>query len=591
MKGFFKSVLATVVGLFLFFIIMGFFLVISMVGMIASGEQTKSVRDNSVLVLNLTGVMEERAENDFMSQLTGNFSGQLGLDDILSAIKKAKDNEKIKGIYIEAGAFAPDSYASMQAIRRALTDFKKSGKWIVAYADTYTQGTYYLASAADKVWLNPQGMLDWHGLAAQKVYFKDVLAKVGVKMQIAKVGSYKSAVEIFTGDKMSDADREQTEAYINGIWQNVTKDVAASRKLSVEQLNAYADSLITFNDTKDMLKLKLVDALLYTDQVKTEVKKLLKIENDERIHQLSINDMKNVKGKSKEGEEIAVYYAYGDIVDGAAGGGFGNQEHQIDAQVVCKDLQKLMDDDDVKAVVMRINSGGGSAYASEQIWHALMEMKKKKPVVVSMGGMAASGGYYISAPANWIVAEPTTLTGSIGIFGMFPDASELLTQKIGLKYDEVKTNKFSTFGAQNRPISAEEMAYLEAYIERGYQLFRQRVAQGRKMTTDQVEKIAQGHVWIGQDALGIKLVDQLGGLDAAVAKAASLAKLQEYHTNSYPAPADWMDQLLNETKGGNYLDEELQATLGEYYQPIMLMKQIRQMNPIQTRLPYYIYIR
>lgn len=299
MKGFFKSVLATVVGLFLFFIIMGFFLVISMVGMIASGEQTKSVRDNSVLVLNLTGVMEERAENDFMSQLTGNFSGQLGLDDILSAIKKAKDNEKIKGIYIEAGAFAPDSYASMQAIRRALTDFKKSGKWIVAYADTYTQGTYYLASAADKVWLNPQGMLDWHGLAAQKVYFKDVLAKVGVKMQIAKVGSYKSAVEIFTGDKMSDADREQTEAYINGIWQNVTKDVAASRKLSVEQLNTYADSLITFNDTKDMLKLKLVDALLYTDQVKTEVKKLLKIENDERIHQLSINDMKNVKDKSK----------------------------------------------------------------------------------------------------------------------------------------------------------------------------------------------------------------------------------------------------------------------------------------------------
>ena len=590
MKGFFKSVLATIVGIFLFMLIMGFFTFISLVGMIASGEQTKGVRDNSVLVLNMTGTMEERAEEDLLSQLRGNVTQQLGLDDILSAISKAKDNERIKGIYIEAGAFIPDSYASLQAIRKALADFKKSGKWVVAYGDAYTQGLYYLSSVADKVWVNPQGIIDWHGIGAQKVYFKDMMEKVGVKMQVAKVGSYKSAVEIFTADKMSDADREQTEAYINGIWKNVTKDVAASRHLSEATLNAYADSLVTFVDTKELVKLKLADALLYTDQVKGEIKKMLKMEPDDDIHQLTIDDMKRVKSKEKEGEQIAVYYAFGSIVDNAVGG-MSSQGHQIVGTEVCQDLEKLMNDDDVKAVVFRINSGGGSAYASEQIWHQIMELKKKKPVVVSMGGMAASGGYYISAPANWIVAEPTTLTGSIGIFGMFPDPSELLTQKLGLKFDYAATNKYSTFGANGRPISADEMSHIEAYVDRGYKLFRQRVAEGRKMTTDQVEQIAQGHVWLGQDALRIKLVDQLGGLNEAVAKAAQLAKLTEYHCESYPAPKGFMEQLLDKGSAGSYLDEQLQLTLGEYYQPFMFMKNIQKQNPIQARIPYYIYIR
>lgn len=590
MKGFFKSVLATIVGIFLFMLIMGFFTFISLVGMIASGEQTKGVRDNSVLVLNMTGTMEERAEEDLLSQLRGNVTQQLGLDDILSAISKAKDNERIKGIYIEAGAFIPDSYASLQAIRKALADFKKSGKWVVAYGDAYTQGLYYLSSVADKVWVNPQGIIDWHGIGAQKVYFKDMMEKVGVKMQVAKVGSYKSAVEIFTADKMSDADREQTEAYINGIWKNVTKDVAASRHLSEATLNAYADSLVTFADTKELVKLKLADALLYTDQVKGEIKKMLKMEPDDEIHQLTIDDMKRVKSKEKEGEQIAVYYAFGSIVDNAVGG-MSSQDHQIVGTEVCQDLEKLMNDDDVKAVVFRINSGGGSAYASEQIWHQIMELKKKKPVVVSMGGMAASGGYYISAPANWIVAEPTTLTGSIGIFGMFPDPSELLTQKLGLKFDYAATNKYSTFGANGRPISADEMSHIEAYVDRGYKLFLQRVAEGRKMTTDQVEQIAQGHVWLGQDALRIKLVDQLGGLNEAVAKAAQLAKLTEYHCESYPAPKGFMEQLLDKGSAGSYLDEQLQLTLGEYYQPFMFMKNMQKQDPIQARIPYYIYIR
>lgn len=590
MKDFLKNVLATVVGIFLFMAVTGLFMVMSIIGMVASGEQTKSVKDNSVLVMNLSGILAERGESNPLSEFMGNSNQSLGLDDMLAAIKKAKSNDKIKGIYIEAGAFSPDSYASLQALRRALSDFRKSGKWIVAYADTYTQGSYYLASVADHVWLNPQGQVDWHGLAAQKMYFKGLMEKFGVKMQVAKVGSYKSAVEQFINDKMSDADREQTEAYINGIWQQVTTDVAASRKLTQATLNEYADSLITLSDSKQFVTAKLVDKLLYTDQVKAEVKKLLDIDEDDDINQLSIGDMKNVKDKDRDGEEIAVYYAYGNIVDGNAGGQF-SREHVIDAQVVCKDLEELMDDDDVKAVVLRINSGGGSAYASEQIWHQIMELKKKKPVVVSMGGMAASGGYYISAPANWIIAEPTTLTGSIGIFGMFPDMSGLLTDKLGLRFDEVKTNKYSALGTNARPFTADEMAHLESYIDRGYKLFRQRVADGRKLTTEQVEAIAQGHVWLGKDALSIRLVDQLGSLDDAVAKAAKLAKLDEYHTNAYPGKQDWFDSFMNEASNGNYLDEQLRLGLGVLYEPFLLMRTINSQDAIQARVPYYINIR
>ena len=591
MKDFFKYVLATVVGMLLFSIVMGVFMVMSMVGIVASGEQTKSIKDNSVLVLNLSGTLDERAQADPMAFIKGENTEATGLDDMLTAIRKAKTNDKVKGIYIEAGAFAADSYASLQAVRKALADFRSSGKWIVAYSDSYSQSTYYLASVANKVWVNPQGMIDWHGLASQKIYLKDLLEKVGVKMQVTKVGKYKSAVEMFTVDKMSDADREQTEAYINGIWNNVVNDVAASRHLTASQLNTYADSLITLAPATELVKMKMADQLLYTDQVKAEVKKLLKIDQKDEIYQLSVSDMANVKDERKEGDQVAVYYAFGDIVDGAAAGPTSLNESVIDAQKVCRDLEKLANDDDVKAVVVRVNSGGGSAYASEQIWHQVSELKKKKPVVVSMGGMAASGGYYMSAAANWIVAEPTTLTGSIGIFGMFPDISNLMTNKLSLHFDIAKTNKYSDFGTQSRAFNADELAHLGTYIDRGYKLFRKRVADGRHMSEAQVEQIAQGHVWLGQDALKIKLVDQLGGLNEAVSKAAALAKLDKYHTASYPAPAGWSEMLLDRMQSGNYLDEQMKAALGEYYEPMMVVRNLSNRNPIQARLPFYIYIR
>lgn len=588
MKQFFKFVFASFFGMMLFSIVTGFFALCGIVGMITSQDATKEPEENSVLVLNLSGQLSERSDNNFLSQLQGTQVNSLGLDNMIEGIKKAKDNDNIKGIYIEAGAFAADSYASMQALRNALLDFKKSRKWIISYADTYTQGTYYLSSVADKVYLNPQGQIDWHGLASEPVFIKDLLAKFGVKMQVVKVGAYKSATEMFTGDKMSDANREQTSAYLNSIWGNITKEVGASRGLSVAQLNAYADSMITFADPQEYVKLKLVDGLLYTDQIKTVVKKQLGIDSDDDIEQVTIADMVNTEAKDQgdENNKVAVYYAYGDIVDGAVGGLF-SQGHQIDAQVVCKDLADLAKDKDIKAVVIRINSGGGSAYASEQIWHQIMEMKKLKPVVVSMGGMAASGGYYMSAPANWIVAEPTTITGSIGIFGMFPDVSNLFREKLGLKFDEVKTNKYADFGTRARPFTEEEMSYLSQYVNRGYKLFRHRVAEGRKMTDNQVEKIAQGHVFTGQDAQKIGLVDQLGGLDVAVAKAAQLAKLPNYRTSAYPEADDVLDQILKQVKPDTYLSDELRANLGDYYEPFTLLKTINQQSAIQARLPFY----
>lgn len=589
MKDFFKHTLATIAGLFIFSIIVIIIGVMSLVGMVSAGEATKTVADKSVLVLNLSGELQEQSEDNVFQQFAGTPFGNLGLEKILSAIKKAKSNDKIKGIYIEAGALGAD-FASLQEIRNALLDFKKSHKWIIAYADTYTQGTYYVASAANEIYLNPQGMITWHGLSAQPIFIKDLLAKVGIRMQVLKVGKYKSATEMFTGDKMSDANREQTTAYLTSLWSNVCKAVSESRKISIDSLNTYADRLVMFEDARQLVKYKMVDGLLYTDQIKKKIKQLLHIDDDKDINQISIADMSDVKEKLK-GKEIAVYYAYGDIVDSPITGGLLGSKHQIVAQDVCKDLADLMEDDDVKAVVIRINTGGGSAYASEQLWHQIEMLKRKKPVVVSMGGVTASGGYYMSCNANWIVAQPTTITGSIGIFGIVPDRSQLLTQKLGIKFDEVKTNRNATFGTSARPMNAAELGYMQAYIDRGYKLFRRRVADGRHLSTAQVEQVAQGHVFTGEAAKQLKLIDQLGGIDAAVAKAAQLAKLSEYHTHTYPAPIDWFEQLFNTFGGGNYLDGKMRAALGDYYEPVILLKQMNQLDALQARLPFFLNIK
>ena len=591
MKDFLKYVLATVTGIILLTVVMGILATISLVGVAASSASSTKVEENSVFVLNLTGVTEERSQDDPSSLLFGDDDMSLGLDEIIDAIHKAKDNEDIKGIYIEAGVFGADSPASLHAIREALLDFKKSGKWIVTYGDSYTQSTYYLCSVADKIFLNPQGMVDWHGLAAQPYFLKDMLAKFGVKYQLAKVGKYKSAPETMTADKMSEPNREQVTAYMTGIWKVMLDDVSKSRKISVDSLNAYADRFLAFSDQQQLIKMKMVDKLMYTDEVKGEIKKLLKLDKEKAINQLTLSDMKNVKGKKEEGDQVAVYYAFGEIVDSEEGSLLSSGQ-SIVANKVCKDLEKLMEDEDVKAVVLRVNSPGGSAYASEQIWHSVSQLKAKKPVVVSMGGYAASGGYYISCPANYIYAEPTTITGSIGIFGMFPDFSGLLTEKLGVKFDEVKTNKNAGFGTMARPFNAEELAMLDQYIGRGYELFRKRVADGRHQKVEAIEEVAQGRVWLGNDALKIKLVDAIGSLDDAIVKAAKLAKLEEYHATSYPAPAGWFESLLDKaTNKGNYLDEQVREAMGDYYDAFVYLKNINHQSAIQARLPYFIEIK
>jgi len=588
MKDFFKNVFATFVGLFLFVLVTLLLGFVCIFGMVLSSESTTEIKNNSVLVINLSGPLNERTEENVITKFVGKTANETSLEDVLSGIEKAKADKNIKGIYLEAGVFVPNSYAALQEIRDALIDFKKSNKWIVAYGDSYTQGTYYLASVANDVYLNPQGMLDWHGLSTQRIYLKDMLAKFGVKVQVSKVGTYKSATEMFTGDKMSDADRQQTSAYLNGIWKYLLKGVGESRNIPIAKLNEYADSVITFANPTDYLKMKLIDKLLYTDQVRNEIKKRLGIASGEDINQVSLADLKTVKA-DKNGNEIAVYYAYGDIVD-APVSGTSLSQHNIVGKDVCKDLKELMDDDDVKAVVIRVNSGGGSAFASEQMWHQIMELKKVKPVVVSMGGYAASGGYYMSVPANWIVAEPTTITGSIGIFGMFPDFSGLASEKLGIKFDEVKTNKNGTFLSPMRPLTPDEMRMLQVYIDRGYNTFKDRVAQGRKLTMQQVETIAQGHVYTGEDALKIKLVDELGGLDKAVQKAVQLAKIKDYYTKNYPAPVNWLDQIFGDYVQDNYLSEQLHSSLGMLYQPFSILRTLNQQSAIQARIPYFINI-
>lgn len=592
MKDFIKNVLATMVGMFGFFIVMGVIGMMSIIGMIASGNAAQNVEKNSVFVLNLSGTISEQGSENPLSMFTGDNSLNSGLNDILSSIKKAKANDDIKGIYIEAGALAAN-YATLQEIRNALADFRKSGKWIVAYGDFYTQGAYYVASVADKVYINPKGIVDWHGIGAQTMFYKDFMAKFGVKWEVVKVGTFKSATETFTEEKMSDANRLQTKTFIDGTWRNVCDAVSKSRGISVDSLNSYADSYLALQATETLMKAKMVDGMMYGDQVKDAVKKMMKLEKDDDISQLTLNDMLNVKDGKVEGSEIAVYYAEGDIVqDPKAATMFGNNNY-IASRKVCKDLEDLMNDDNVKAVVVRINSGGGDAYASEQMWHQMSELRKVKPVVVSMGDYAASGAYYMSAPASWIVAQPNTLTGSIGIFAVIPDFSGLVTSKLGVRFDEVKTNRNSTFGnLMARPFNAEEKAMLQASVNRGYSLFRQRVAEGRRLPVESVEKIAQGRVWLATDALNIKLVDQLGGIDDAVKKAAELAKLKDYYTSDYPAAASWMDAMLNSmSSSGTYLDEQLRQTLGDFYQPFTMLRSIDKREAIQARIPYAISIK
>lgn len=594
MEQFFKSVAATIVGIFAFGVIMIIFGFICLFGMVASSSGTPSLLDNSVMILKLQGEISDKAEEDWLGEITGNQFNQLGMNKILSAIHKAKKEDNVKGIYLETGILQTD-YATLQEIRGALADFKKSGKWIIAYGDNFSQGGYYLSSVANKVYVNPEGNIDWHGIASQTQYIKDVAAKFGVHFTVVKVGKYKSFTEMYTEDKMSDANREQVSRYINGLWQQILTEVSASRNINKDSLNHYADGIMAFEDSQLLKSRKLVDGFCYYDEIRDVVKKQLGLKSDEKIHQASMDDVNAaVEDSNALGDQIAIYYCQGNIVSAASSSLYGSGQEIVSKQVI-KDLQELGDDDNIKAVVLRINSGGGEAYASEQLWRAVSMLNKKKPVVVSMGGMTASGAYYMSMGARYVMAQPTTLTGSIGIFGALPDWSDLMTQKLGFKYDEVKTNRHSSYGTagSTRHWTPEEIGILQANVNRGYALFRKRVADGRKLPVEQVEQIAQGRVWLGTDAKSIKLVDGLGNLNDAIAKAAQLAKISDYGTQEYPASADWMDQLLDRVSGtsGSYLDEQLRLTLGDLYKPFMTIRNMKEKEPVQATLPFMLNIQ
>ena len=548
-----------------------------------------------MFVIKMNGIVSERSEED--SPLNGLLGvselSNMGLDDMIASIRKAKSNDDIKGIYLEGGALSFDAPASAQQLRDALKDFKQSGKWIVAYADQYYQAAYYVASVADNIYLNDHGMINFTGLGGKGEYYKGLYDKLGIKYQVAKVGKYKSYVESNTLTGMSEYDREQRTAYLTGIWNYWLKDIAESRKVKAESLNQLAnDSIMAFADTKDYVTAKLIDKVLFPEEIKAEIKSRLKLDKDDDIQQLTLSDMLNVKSDKKDdGDKVAVYYAYGNIVDSETMNLLSGGDHSIVGKTTAEDLRKLADDDDVKAVVFRVNSGGGSAVASEQIRHAIKLLKAKKPVVVSMGGVAASGGYWISSPANYIVAEPTTITGSIGIFGLIPNFSGLVTDKLGVTFDGVTTNKFTDYetdlilGKDN----AEIMKYMQTYVDHGYQQFLDIVSEGRGMKPAQVDSIAQGRVWLASDALKIKLVDQLGSLDDAVKKAAELAKLKEYYTETYPGKGSWLDTFMPKENRGTYLDgklqEELKVFLGDLYEPLMEIRQtVKDGSHMQARM-------
>lgn len=590
MKQFLKYVCATVVGLLITLCIFTVICFTIIVGVTASSDSTV-ISEGSVLVVKLNGDIVEHVGEGSVDRMMGVMPSSQGVDDIVMAIDAAAKEPNIKGIYVESGQMLSD-YSALREIRNALLRFKTSKKWVVSYGDSYTQGTYYVCSAADKVWMNPEGTLDIHGLAAQPMYVKDLLDKFGVKMTVIKVGTYKSATEQYTESQMSDANREQVTRYIGSLWTTVTTEIGKSRGISAEAINKYADNVTMAQPAELLIKQRLIDKTMYANEVKAEIKKLLKQDADEDIKQVSCTELATktrTDNESATGDKIAIYYAEGSIVQSSEAGLLFSGGQSIVSKDMVKDLDKLAKDDNVKAVVIRVNSGGGDSFASEEIWHSVATLKAKKPVVISMSGAAASGAYYFSAPASWIVAQPTTITGSIGIFGVFPDMTRLYKEKLGLTFDNVKTNKHADMSLlqRARPFDAEEEALLQQYINRGYELFCKRVSDGRKMPVAKVKEIAEGRVWIAGDAKKLKLVDEIGGMPEAVKKAAELAKVKKYVATAYPTPPTLLEQLLDKATGnGNNLDEQMKSTLGTLYEPFCIIKSLETQNPIQARCEY-----
>ena len=580
MKSFFKYLFATILGLFIFSIIW-VVIFFGIIGAAMSGSKEVKISDDSVFELKLEGILVERHKNDVISSFASEINSsvsEIALDDIMASIDKATDNDNIKGIYLHIGDFSA-SVASLQEIYKGLEKFKKTGRFIVAYADSYGNGTYYLSSIADKVYMNPSGTLALTGINISTVFFKDLLSKIGVEVQIFKVGTFKSAVEPFTQTSMSEANRLQLTTFINSIWTEITKTIARDRGISDTEVNLYADSGLFLDDAQTAVQHKLIDSLVYSSDMKEIIEKLV----DKDYNTLTINNMKLVaRNKEYSKNRIAIVYAVGEI-DGS------NKNDGIDSEDISEDLLDIADNDKIKAVVLRINSPGGSAYGSEQIWKAVSVVKSKKPIVVSMGDYAASGGYYIACNTDRIFAQPTTLTGSIGIFGIFPNIGGL-TDKLGIKFDNVKTNKYSDFGATYRPMTTEERVILQRYIEKGYELFTKRCAEGRNMNIDSLKAIAEGRIYSGTDAMRLGLVDEMGGLEEAITFAAKKANISNYTLKYYPSVKSLIEQI-SDIFSTSVEERIVKSQLGENYLIFRAVQKAQTTTGIRAMMPYEIMVK
>lgn len=586
MKQFFKSMFASVLGVLIAMgvIILGGLALLMGIAASSGSSSTYVPKDNSVLKLSLKGSLSDTATENPFGSLMGEEDESLAVQDVVKAIRTAKVNEKIKGIYLDAVGVS-GGFAGFEAIRRELVDFKESGKFIVAYSDMYTQGCYYLASVADSVFVNPQGGAGLVGLASQGLFIKDLAAKLGIEYYIFKVGTYKSAVEPYFMDKFSDANREQLTSFLGSIWGNMTSAICESRHIQPDEMNRFLNEGLAMEDAQVLVDYKLVDGLRYRKEAEDCVKRMAGQDLKEKMVTSSVKDLLSVKQDKKEKEnKIAVLYAEGSIQDDD--NSFMSAGASIISEKMADELRKLADDEDVKAVVFRVNSPGGSAYISEQIWKAVTELKKEKPIVVSMGDYAASGGYYISCAANKIVAEKTTLTGSIGVFGVVRNMAGT-AQKLGVKTDIVKTNTYADLGDMTRPMREDEKALIQHGVERTYDLFLTRCSDGRGMSKDSIDHIGQGRVWTGEQALERGLVDKLGGLDVAIEEAASLAGITDYSVTKANTKKDFFTEYMEKALGEAKVSV-VKSVLGEDFSIYSTLQQMKGNTGIQTRMPYLI---
>lgn len=585
MKQFLKFFTASCLGTFLALFALFVVVLIAGAALLAHSfekESAKQPERNSVLRLNLVGQLEERRSEDYYAMLFDETSlPTIGLNEVLQAVRNAADDEKVNGIYVNCGVFS-SGMSSARAIRQALLDFKKSGKFVVAYGGMYTQTTYYIASAADKVILNPVGMVDWRGLSSSLFFYKNLLDKVGVEVELVKVGKFKSFAEKYTNTTISPENEYQTEQYLNSIWHTMCEDVSLSRSASVKDLEVLADSAATFLRADTLRRCGLVDTLLYEKEALDWLAEMNGVDKAADLKFVSVSQM---QGQAQgDSPKIAVVYAVGSIDDGVSASTEG-----INSEKMSRLLDKIAENDEVKGVVLRINSPGGSAYGAEQIWKSVERLRMKKPVVVSMGDYAASGGYYIACAADRIIADPTTITGSIGIFGVIPNFAGLM-DKVGVSQVTIKTNDKSDMVSGMRSFTPAERALMQSYVEEGYRLFVKRCADGRYMSVQEIEEIAEGRVWTGEMAKKIGLVDELGGLQDAVKVVADRCMLTDYQICEYPEQDDMMTRFMR-TLESDVRTSLLKKSMGDNYVHYKAVEDLKSMQGVQALLPVNVIIR